>query len=407
MKMNDFSHLGRATADALGELVSLFGDDTYVWLSGLWEGEIGGFYYSVTARDNDTVTYNNKEYRLLPDIESTVQAIRAVQNLGMLDRYGRDLRRGLPEEMQKKLLAFATGLQSEDDGFFYHPQWGKAIIASRRGRDNSWATSIVKDLGGEFKYPLAADRLKSEGAASTATAEHLKSLESFKKYLDSFDFEEKSYPAGNTIGSQGLQIKSLGYFDFMMSYLTSKQKSKNGLWEENISYKSINGLMKISGIYSGEYPYPNAEAAVESLMAGVMLEERPGAVVDVYNPWAAAVSIIGSHRQAGNTELADRLIGMITDRAPELIRRTAEKISIFRKPDGSFSYCPDRCSSLSQMAPVALPETNEGDVNATCIAVNGTAMRIMRLLGVRDPGIYCHADYEKFARLLGYRAPEI
>jgi hypothetical protein len=160
--------------------------------------------------------------------------------------------------------------------------------------------------------------------------------------------------------------------------------------------------MKISGIYNGDYPYPNAEAAVESLIEGIMLNERPGAVVDVYNPWAAAVSIIGSHVAAGNNDLADKLRARIASDAPRLIRRTAEKISVFRKPDGSYSYNPDHCSSLSQMAPVAIPDTNEGDVNATCIAVNGTAMRIMRLLGVKDPGIYDFSDYEKFIKILGY-----
>ena len=407
MKINDFSHLDKATADALHELVSLFGDSTYAWFAGLWEPKIGGFYYSNSSRDNDEVFYKEKYYKLLPDIESTVQTIRAIQNLGMLDAYDRDLKRGLPPEMQERLLDFATGLQAEDDGFFYHPQWGKDIIPSRRGRDYSWATSIVNDLGGSFKYPLAADRLKAEGGNSASAADQFKTLDAFKEYLDSFDFEHMSYRTGNTLGSQKAQIEGVGYLDFFMNYLSSKQKPKNGIWEDGICYESINGLMKISGIYDGRYPFPNAEAAVESLIEGVMIPEKPAAVVDVYNPWAAAVSIISSHRAAGNDALADKLNNRLKELAPKLIRIVTEKISIFRKPDGSFSYKPTRTSCVSQMAPVTIAEANEGDVNATCIAVNGTAMRIMRLFGVKNPGIYTHEDYVKFLSYLGYKAPKI
>ena len=57
---------GKATADAVRDFTGIYTDGIYKWLAGLWDGEIGGFYYSNSARDTDGY---------LPDIESTAQAI--------------------------------------------------------------------------------------------------------------------------------------------------------------------------------------------------------------------------------------------------------------------------------------------------------------------------------------------
>jgi hypothetical protein len=57
--------------------------------------------------------------------------------------------------------------------------------------------------------------------------------------------------------------------------------------------------------------------------------------------------------------------------APEAIKATREKISLFKKSDGSFSYLKNMSSSTSQSMPVAIYGSNEGDVNATIICTTG------------------------------------
>ena len=59
--MRDFSkyyldiktNFDAATAEAVENFYSIYTDRIYEWLAGLWDGEVGGFYYSCSARDNE------------------------------------------------------------------------------------------------------------------------------------------------------------------------------------------------------------------------------------------------------------------------------------------------------------------------------------------------------------------
>jgi len=134
---------GRDVRHELELLYDDYGEEIYLWLAGLWDARTGGFYYSNSARDNEG---------FLPDIESTVQALRLTEATGLFPSSRGGWKEFLPEEMKKGLLSFATGLQSGKDGFFYHPQWGKNIVLSRRGRDHTWCTRILNDYHIPKKY---------------------------------------------------------------------------------------------------------------------------------------------------------------------------------------------------------------------------------------------------------------
>ena len=67
--------LGEAAAAEFLELYRLYDEQYYLWLASLWQPEIGGFYYSVSGRDT---------LGMLPDIESTVQAMRFAGRSGLL-----------------------------------------------------------------------------------------------------------------------------------------------------------------------------------------------------------------------------------------------------------------------------------------------------------------------------------
>ena len=120
-------NISEGAANELKSLCDLFGEDNYVWLASLWEPEIGGFYYSASGRDGKG---------FLPDVQSTAQALNFMETSGLLGGRGKLYQDVLPVEMKEKIKRFTLSLQSED-GFFYHPQWGKHITLSRRGRDLS------------------------------------------------------------------------------------------------------------------------------------------------------------------------------------------------------------------------------------------------------------------------------
>ena len=82
------------------------------WWAGLYDPDLGGFYYANSARD--TVGY-------LPDMESTFQI---VQRLRVLDPRS-DLAAFLGPAITEKMIRFYREKQDPDDGYFYHPQWTK------------------------------------------------------------------------------------------------------------------------------------------------------------------------------------------------------------------------------------------------------------------------------------------
>ena len=67
--------LGEETINAFRDFCSLYDEGLYIWLAGLWQPEIGGFYYSEGGRDIET---------MLPDLESTRQVIVFIKNSGLL-----------------------------------------------------------------------------------------------------------------------------------------------------------------------------------------------------------------------------------------------------------------------------------------------------------------------------------
>ncbi len=136
---------GKEIVDAMREMFSLFERGLVDWLAGLYDKNIGGFYYSNSARENP---------QFLPDVESTAQALGLLVSTGMVERFENDLKKALPEQMCLDIKRWVKGLQDEN-GYFYHPQWGKEATDKnliRRGRDVGMAMIALKRVGGLPTY---------------------------------------------------------------------------------------------------------------------------------------------------------------------------------------------------------------------------------------------------------------
>ncbi len=373
---------------AMKELYSIYDAELVDWFAGLYDAEIGGWYYSNSARDNGEVEFSNKTYKLLPDAESTCQALGFIGSSGL--SRGKKYEDFLPENMKKEIADFIYSLQDQD-GFFYHSQWGKEIPLSRRGRDFNWSRSMLSRLGRELKYPTVVDKPadKKEESEETLIPEHLRSKEAFIAYLDSLDVENRSYHAGNTVSSQFAQIKSMGLVDTCIEYFNARQRADTGLWHEKQDYYGVNGFMKISGIYNGaNMIIPHAKEAALSAIAAISSDEPICHVVDLWNTWVSVSNIIDSLRSVGGEEgrlLASEIIKDLRLGAVCAIRKTKEKIEPFKKPDHAFSYGKNSPSSTSQGMPVCIPGLAEGDVNATVISVT---LMIGMIYGCLDLNAY-------------------
>lgn len=438
---NAIGENGDEIVTAMKQLYSLSTDDLIPWFANLYDPAIGGYYYSNSGRDT---------YTFLPDIESTAQALGFITSSGLSG--GKDIGEVLPEWMQKQIAEFIKGLQ-DPNGFFYHPQWTKEFTdtkVSRLSRDLGNAVSVLKGLGyaptyntpngdkGDGKHfdgtPVSAQNLTVKLGGSTVSAvskvipaaayfPHLENKDTFIAYLDSLNIQTNSYSAGNTLTAQKGQIterdkqlaaSNAGYslMDILIEYLNDKQ-FENGLWNAEENYFAVNGLMKIGGVYGeAEVLMPRADKAVMAAMRAMTTDEEPGAVTDVYNTWFAVSRTLRHMRDYGTVAdkaRANELRTELYEVAPEALRATAEKLAIFKKQDGSFSYGPSFSSSNSQGCPVAVPGTVEGDVNATVICTHDTLNYVYSALGLSEYEVpqYSYGDWVNYLTILNNLGPVI
>ena len=386
---------GPAIVEAFKEYYTHYNHDVVLWLANLYDPEAGGFYFSNSGRDTPGYA---------PDLESTSQALGFIENMGA---YARDV---IPYEMKQKMGQFAYNMQ-DPNGFFYHPQWTKESTdahLSRRARDLGHAAGLLSMAGMTPKYPLATDQIESTDPMSTinltnrlgassvaavskvvaveATVPHLANKEAFLTYLRGLGIYNNSYGPGNQISAQFSQIKAAGLADVCVDYFESIQNPKNGLWEDDVKYGSINGLLKISGMWANVgRVFPYAKEAIASTIECIMSEEPTGGVVAMYNCWYSICNINSSMKYASGSdgsEFVKETRETLYKLAPDAIRLTAQKVMQCQKPDGSFSWGDKYSSTTSQGMPVAVPYSEEGDVNATVIGYSGAIGRCFEALGL-------------------------
>ena len=398
--------VGEAVVAAMKELYSIYTPDVIDWFASLYDVKSCGWYYSASARDNESLEYEGKTYLLRPDLESTWQALGFFRNSGMIEDFDNELSKAIPEWMQKDLADWAISLQ-DPDGFFYHAHWGKAVGLSRRGRDLWWGNNIIKSFGREKKYLSVSDGAKAKESKEIVLPEHLKSKENFAKYLESRNIGEKSYVIGNDLVCQSDLIKHAGLKDQCLEFLDAHQR-ENGLWHNEENYYAINGVMKITCVYNDmKREIPHVERIAESCIRVLLSDEAVKGAVDIFNPWFAMGNLISSVRECGGD--AEGIIAFIRTLAPEAIRATARKISAFKKESGSFSYGVKTSAPRSQGMPVAIEGSAEGDINGHVLSSTGLLQHIYRGLDLVDCKVplFTRCDFDRYMKILDERRKEL
>ena len=383
---------GREAALELEKLYGIFDAGTLTWAARLLDPEIGGFYYSNSARDNEG---------FLPDVESTTQLVGVLSGADF-GKYG-SADNAFPEQMKEGIVRFVSGLQDPDDGYFYHPQWGKNVNTSRSGRDLDSSLGLLRRFGGKPLYETPLERGKKGDSASLP--EHLRSWEALLAWLEGLGLNEyhKSYSVAHTISSIRTQIAAAGYAEQLIEWINSKQ-CESGLWEEGpLDYAKFNGLLKISTCYETyNVPFPRLALGVQACIDTVFSQAPTCAIVDIYNPWVALGILLPNAKAHSAPEEYEAALDLVKKNAPELFKRTREKLLEFRKADGSFSYFKDRSSATSQNVPAAVPNTNEGDGNATALAT-GTVGCIFKSCGIKRECFFSAEDAEAALEIIrGY-----
>lgn len=409
--------IGEEAVEALKKLFSLYTDDLYKWIADLYDPTVGGFYFSNSGRNTEG---------FLPDIESTAQTIRFLSSAGLISGSTRE---AIPEEIGQQILQFAQSLQSSEDGYFYHPQWGKNITTARLGRDLGWATEMIQTFGGKPLYDApngikgtlgAPGQISSAsylteslsvssvmavskiiGVSKSALPSQLKSLDAWATYIDGLNIPYNSYRAGNTLAAQHDLIKMAGeeYIEYLIDYLNDTQDPNTGLWEaadsSNDAYFAVDGLMKLASCYNYfEKPIPNSEAAIQSCISVVLNPDGDQHVCSVYNPWATLNFILVSTELSEGASRVEELRAIILPKVVELIEATIKKLVDYRMEDGGFAYLGNSVApeNMSQAALVGCASLAESDVNATCICSTGTVGNIFNVLGCTKVKLFGEED---------------
>ena len=386
---------GEDFVSAMKELYSVMDNRVLLWLSTLYDPNIGGFYYSPSARDNEG---------FLPDIESTLQALCIIGKTGMIDSA-----KELPKAMRKKIAEFVISCQDPDDGFFYHPQWGKAISKARRGRDLEWAIDLSKRLGFRLPYPTANAKAKQNAAMKNTDIlkakklpTHFVSPDAFRTYLRELPWDKSPEGCGSELVAQALHIKAAGFSDIAVDFLNSIQDSVTGMWGKEDPYQSVITFMKISGLYVvlGK-PFHHSLKAALTAISALTSEVTPPTACSQYDVWFALRNIMINLRTHLFVQ-GEKKVEIIGERllcaAPEAIRATKRKALLFKRADGSFSYNQKGSSWYSQGCTVAVRGAVEGDVNASVALTQETLDKIYRATELYDFAVdlFTKEDYEMF-----------
>lgn len=416
--------MGKPAADAMRKLYDFYGTDWIFWLGSLYDYESGFIYYANSARDNSGY---------LPDSESTCQAIGIINSSGAAARYGLDWKKALPAEAGERMLRYAQQMQSDEDGYFYHKQWGNKIGAARRGRDYSQCLEIIRRMAGKPLYPTATERIealakaaeekKAEPVKAEAKTEekpvfppHLLSKEAMLEYLKKFDIRHESHGMGHILAAQGSQIVAAGLADFVCDYIDSMQFPDTGLWEIGANYASLSGVIKMGSLYGilGR-PIKHGYNIIDSAIEVILSDEDPKPINYVFNPIGGLGTAVGSVAKA-NKAAAERgeeppydmelVRRKIYDRLPEMVDKTIEKLAKFRKPDGSFSFLQKRSLIFSQGVACSLGE-DEGDVNGLACAMTYILGSMFGFLGIPWIPMCNPVHFEKFLDMVREAKPTV
>ena len=443
-----YERIGAAAADALREHYAMFDERLYLWLTELYDPETGGFYYSSSARDADG---------FLPDIESTKQVMSFINGTGMCRCLG-GWEYVFNTETEQGFISFLKSRQSSENGYFYHPQWeGLDYTPSRLARDLNWATQmldayykkydriyteagvpeakkrdLLKKYMPDYNTPNGHMGIYGEPRKGKKDAEigvtgaekwtpQLRSLDSWREYLYEKELMVRSYHTGSEIGSQATQIRArdnearalgepTGYMATTKEFFDSQICPQSGVWDKDVKYYSVNGLMKVSELYNimgWEIPY--AERGIESAMTVALFDgvdcdgKYASGSVDVYNPWVVISNIFRNwEKYCVNRELAEKNImhyrKQLWERMPDMIHATSKKTAKFAKENGAYGYTWGVPPLRSQGMPVSIAGVVEGDVNGANIACKGILVNMCDGLGIKDimPSVFYSADLRKF-----------
>ena len=435
----------RRIVDAFKVFYRMFTDDLVKWYANLYDPYIGGYYCTTSGKELEGH---------LPDIESSKMAMNFIDGSGLSAHAGRDWRNVIPEEMKEKFVRFAKRMQ-EPNGYFYNIMKKQEEIDAfvpKRGRDLSWCTWFLEELGAKPTYdspmgmkgdgidwqgnpvsdykPSVSESGEEVNAAAVHYADYLENKETFLAYLnEKIDIKGRSYPAGNELNATFQQIKKrdialkeqgadFSLCDTLIEWLNERIDPFTGYWAPTQNFAGTNGFFKVITIYNAwGYPYPEIEKAVDSVIAGILGDEVSlSNSCTVYNLWIALIECKRHVKMCQPEEIRNKVLESIDKKlkahAPEAILNTFKKQSGYQKPDGAFAHFVNCDEDINKIKTHQgnIPTgryIHEGDVDAISRGSYGTLNAMFDAFGFTRVPIYHEREWNIYLEILKNAKPVI
>ena len=356
--------------DALKRCDELCGPEQLDLYYELFDPYTGGFYYSISSRDTEGMT---------PFSEGTKFVFEALDCGGM----------GIPDWEKQKVSRWILDHQDESDGFFYEDLWGKITSGPRLNRDLTYSINILDMCGVTPKYPLPTERIKCNDTNSTIP-EYLRSETAMLEYLDSLDWSyDGIWRTGQNISTASDLIYAAGYKNLIREYLLTKINSKTGLFADGLSWMNTNGTMKLSRFFDKDFPYPEIELAIDSVIKIFETSPAPSYATYIWNPFVFLDRAITS--QDTNS---DAVRALLFEKGAKIVNTAIDCALKLKRCDGGFSSHPYRAQDRQQGYLFGLGLPDESDLDGTIIAGARLRNTIYSVFGIVDSKDY-YKEYEK------------
>lgn len=381
----------------------MYEDKLYIWLASLYDPDSGMFYYSESARNS---------FSFMPMAESISPVMNIIVSLGICD----DPSLVLTKYQMMCAASWAQLYHSNRDGYFYHPQWGTDVSDTVRNRDIDAFENVINLYGfGEYFFSDAYFRAGRGGQRgklhpmtyqlASASAQDAASrvlacssevtlagmYDSSEEFVAELDKQwensgQNSLTIGNYLYSRVRSIQRYGLVSTCLTWLEAKQqfvqdslvadgRAKNGLWEVDVTYRSVLGAYYIASVYNSfRSPMKYTAEMLDSVISYVCAapDEVTAAeqgIIYTYYPLYAVRAICTNVDSCHSASLSRQVFrNVIMPNAAKIVEASAARLQLFKKEDGSFSYLPNSSAESWNGVVSAIKDTNEGDINASSCA---------------------------------------
>lgn len=437
-RYGDFSNVPASLRSAvIGFYEDIYDPEAIVrWWAGLYDPDLGGFYYANSARDTEG---------FLPDMESTYQISQHLKELAPYYKGQKNLRLFYGETLSNKIRQFYLDMYDSATGYYYHPQWSREVSNAnvmRRTRDKDWAktmTGWLEPLNTTSTFDVTVQRLASSAKLTKRFSENENewgpdTVPAITAYVNNLLATQTCENWANTLQTQAKQLIEARLLGTVLDLLEARINSTYGLWttgrvgNTNVYYnlkttpteESLFGMLtctyKVAMLYqayNGEMdqaedcrPIPEAMKMVERAIEGIKINDPGARVTYRFNPWATLGTIWENLRDCHgrNSSEVNAYLARISTDIVTMLNVTKQCLEPYRHADGSYSFLQSGSAAVVNGTPVSLGR-NEGDVNATNLVL-GLAKHICHAVGANTVGVLCHDDGELMLELME-NAPSI